>query len=91
MSDHKARKRARLSEAQNHRCCYCGCEMEVDPNHPRGATLEHYQAKAHGGLNHRDNCVIACRTCNTTRGTENPQKFFNRIRQSLNFRPMAPA
>lgn len=79
---HRVRLRSRLSEAQNHRCCYCGVPMtKATPSamHPTTATLEHIQAKIHGGLTDYWNCVVACYRCNCARGTQNPTKFFQAI------------
>lgn len=78
----KIKLRRRLSEAQNHRCCYCGVDMDPAPSKPTGATLEHYQTRSTGGRTDFANCVVACKTCNHARGTLNPQKFFHRIRQA---------
>lgn len=83
MSNTKRNFRRRLSEAQNHRCCYCGCMMGDDPRHPQGATVEHYQAQAHGGKTTYDNCVAACRTCNEKRGTAHPKKFFASLKRGF--------
>lgn len=40
--------RMRLSEAQNHKCCYCGVVTSIekkDKNQPYFATIEHVEAK----------------------------------------------
>jgi predicted restriction endonuclease len=74
--------RRRLSEAQNHRCCYCGCHMNDDPTRPDGATLEHYQCQTHGGQTTYENCLVACKTCNFRRGRKHPKKFFAALRNS---------
>lgn len=63
------RMRNRLCEAQNHRCCYCSQTM-------KNPTIEHYQAKFHGGRNNWENLVAACYSCNTERGSQNPMKFW---------------
>ncbi len=76
---HRVRLRSRLSEAQNHRCCYCGVQMTTPGNHPNSVTLEHIQPKAHGGLTDYWNCVVACYRCNCARGTQNPTKFFQAL------------
>ena len=36
----KAYYRTRASEAQNHRCCYCGVEMQTKPECKNSITLE---------------------------------------------------
>lgn len=73
--------RARLSEAQNHRCCYCGRVMHEDPSREDGVSLEHLQARADGGLTTYENCVAACRACNRTRGRKNPRRFYSGLQR----------
>lgn len=63
--------RRKLAEAQNWRCCYCGCRMTDEGGHgngPRQATFEHVVPRALGGADREWNLVIACRLCNNTRG-----------------------
>lgn len=50
--------RERLSEAQNHRCCYCGCDIR------NGATIEHVISRYRGGSNDWGNLVASCDPCN---------------------------
>ncbi len=59
----KRRFRTRLAEAQNWRCCYCGCRLE-----PETATIEHVKPRALGGSNTWENCAAACDPCNSKRG-----------------------
>lgn len=62
---------ARLSEAQGHRCPYCGGMMDPDKAHaerPNAATLDHVVPRASGGPDWQFNLVAACRTCNNRRG-----------------------
>lgn len=68
MSAWRRRMIRRLSEAQNHRCCYCGVDMVADHLHQHGATIEHVVTRAAGGKTTWLNLVAACRTCNTKRG-----------------------
>lgn len=68
--------RERLSEAQNHRCCYCGMIM----NPP---TLEHYQARCHGGQDVWENLVAACFGCNSSRKTQHPMKYWFARQQQI--------
>lgn len=68
-------KRDRLSEAQNHRCCYCG-ERFADGS--KAATLEHVRARANGGSNAYANLVVACLRCNGLRGSMNAYQFAER-------------
>lgn len=61
--------RERLSEAQNHRCCWCGDRM-TDPGTPGPlmATFEHIIPRVLGGSDHPDNLAVACYGCNWSRG-----------------------
>ena len=52
--------KTRLAEAQNWKCCYCGCEMNTDHNSRKQATIEHVTPKSKGGTDDWDNLVIAC-------------------------------
>jgi len=65
--------REQLSEAQNHRCAYCGKPFN---NWKRRCTLDHLQARAHGGRATYENAVAACLKCNQERGVQNPTKFW---------------
>ena len=69
-----------LSEAQNHRCCYCGHSMIFESRSisfvPNAATRDHVVPRAAGGTNY-DNLVIACRLCNQLRGDLPALTFFN--------------
>lgn len=67
--------RAILGEAQNHRCCYCGCYL-IDPtderltvggNPPTTETIEHLKPQCQNGKNNWDNLVVACKKCNSSR------------------------
>ena len=61
--------RTRLSEAQNHRCCWCGCRFSDVPHHKRAPSLEHIRPTSLHGTDDPDNLAVACRRCNTKRGT----------------------
>ena len=63
--------RERLSEAQNHRCCYCGKRSDAD------ATIDHVVARYHGGTDAQSNLVMACKRCNELRGCRNAYDFFD--------------
>lgn len=77
------------SEAQNHRCCFCGkvCWIYgLDEVHGRTqdqATFEHVVPQSDGGKDSRSNCAMACMACNTTRGNMNAYKFF-KLRGDVN-------
>lgn len=81
---HSAVRRAKLvrvSEAQNHRCCYCGTPTWSQTMHeprngrPKGmgkwqmATLEHVKAQVHGGTDSLWNLTMSCSGCNSARGS----------------------
>lgn len=75
---------ARISEAQNHRCCYCGVrfgasipELGWTP-FQTALTLEHVRPKSEGGGHGWDNIAGACRRCNHRRGCEDALAFFER-------------
>jgi 5-methylcytosine-specific restriction endonuclease McrA len=61
-----------LCEAQNWRCCHCGCILSLNPNHPHKtfATFEHVVPRSEGGSDLRENLVIACWLCNNERGAK---------------------
>lgn len=40
----------------NHKCAYCGSEHEL--------TLDHIVPRSHGGSNHINNVLCACKSCN---------------------------
>ncbi len=77
----RRRRRERLCEAQNWRCCYCAVtvSLEVAFNDPARATVEHVQARCHGGRRTWENTAIACRRCNTTRGHRPPREFLRTV------------
>lgn len=65
-----------LSEAQNHRCCYCGVIViePIEESERRGktvptntASLEHLQPLSDDGENVWANLVVACVRCNSWR------------------------
>jgi 5-methylcytosine-specific restriction endonuclease McrA len=64
--------RAILREKQDGRCCYCRIKMRIcfsNSKRPDAETLEHLDRRADGGSNARDNIALACRDCNTGRGS----------------------
>ena len=68
-----------LSEAQNHRCCYCHVHFSDDRTSPYYATYEHVIPISHGGTNELSNLVVACYTCNITRGNRYSAEDFSNI------------
>ena len=62
----------KLSEQQNHRCCYCGKHTWTKHYGEDGvwqdmATIEHIVARNNGGTNKKGNIVMACAGCNNLR------------------------
>ncbi len=74
----------KLSEQQNHRCCYCGkhtwCKHygETGPAHDM-ATVEHLVPRDKGGTNRKGNIVMACSKCNQERDQMNPGLYMYEI------------
>lgn len=70
----------KLSEQQNHRCCYCGkhtwsLHYGEDGDWQDMSTIEHIRCRVHGGTNKKGNLVMACSECNNLRGRKNPIIF----------------
>jgi 5-methylcytosine-specific restriction endonuclease McrA len=70
-----------LSEAQNHKCCYCGTPFSYKTKAEQ-PTFEHAVPLVHGGVDHPDNMAIACDKCNNDRARElnNEQRLDTRPR-----------
>ena len=73
--------RKKLSETQNHRCCYCGCRFTESG--PKKATIEHVLPKSLGGSNHVANLVVACLECNGKRGSVTTPEYFRLIYKEM--------
>ena len=67
--------RNRLAEAQNWKCCWCGCE--TDPVHDKrnSATIEHVIPRSQGGTDDPDNLAMSCSRCNNKRATTSVDAF----------------
>ena len=71
----------RLSESQNHRCCYCGHKIfrwshtEGKSAPSNAITRDHVEAKVHGGTQDQ-NLVAACLVCNNLRGDMDAIAFY---------------
>ena len=75
-----AQRLAKISEAQNHRCCYCGKRTWLKHYSETGpekdmATREHVHCQSKGGKNGRNNIVMACSECNNQRDRANAYIF----------------
>lgn len=75
--------RCRLSEAQNHRCCWCQKLATAKRGRKNSATVEHYICRSAGGTDEIDNLVMACSGCNNKRGSHLPEVFLNYIQNSV--------
>ncbi len=60
-------------------CAYCGCGSGK-------LTIDHIIPKSRGGTTSFENCVSACRPCNTQKGNRTP----NESRMYLKIRPYQP-
>jgi len=78
MRAHQSRLLA-LSEAQNHRCAYCGNTMvlRIGKEEPEfyHTTYEHVKARSKGGDDTLENLVAACSLCNNIRDRMDPMRF----------------
>lgn len=66
----------RLSEAQNHRCCYCSVEMTFDTHCDTSVTRDHVIPRVFNGQTIWENLVAACNKCNHLRGNMEAYHFF---------------
>jgi len=83
------RKLIKLSESQNHRCCYCGGETWHpniidygrinDRTELTRATIEHLLPDSQGGTYRMDNLAMACSDCNNARGDQSIEEFLQSI------------
>ena len=67
--------RTKLSEQQNHKCCWCGIRMREDRGFDNTCTIEHIVPKSLGGKDDIDNFAAACRKCNDSRSNSYLVKF----------------
>jgi hypothetical protein len=56
-----------LSERQNHKCCYCGLQMNDTHGSRRQTSIEHVIPESRGGATDLWNCVAAHVRCNNKR------------------------
>ena len=77
----KIKTRQLLSEAQNHRCCYCHVQFSEDTKSSYNATFEHIIPKSRGGNDDFMNLVVACYGCNSLRGNNISAVDFNELIQ----------
>ncbi len=77
-------KRQALSEAQNHRCAYCGVRMiepvkGSDRQSPDCATIDEIFPRAKGGKRIWSNQCMACKKCNEAKGDMPALAYFNNV------------
>ena len=77
----RAALRSILSEAQGHRCCYCGIALRAGGVRHDSETLEHVIPVAAGGRDEWLNTVVACRCCNLGRGPMLATSYFDLVRR----------
>ncbi len=54
-------------------CAYCGDQLDND------WTWEHFEPQSKGGDDSVGNCIAACQTCNSKRGSSDPFEFMRSI------------
>lgn len=69
--------RCRLSEAQNWKCCWCGCDTTDDRKKSNSSTVEHVLPKSLGGSDDWENLAMSCNKCNNNRGNKTVEEFLN--------------
>ncbi|TPG09387.1 HNH endonuclease [Curtobacterium flaccumfaciens] len=57
----------RVWARDGYQCVYCGVALTNDHG-PNSRTVDHVLAKANGGQDTIDNCLSACRSCNSSKG-----------------------
>lgn len=62
------RLKLRVWARDGYTCVYCGVGLTNDHG-PNSRTVDHVIAKANGGEDTMDNCLSACRSCNSTKST----------------------
>lgn len=67
--------RNRLAEAQNWRCCWCGCHTVPENGKANSATIEHVIPRSKGGSNDPSNYAMSCNTCNQARRNLDADEF----------------
>jgi len=64
---------------QNGRCFYCKVRILLPANttdsNPYMATFDHIRPVSQMGITHEDNCVVACRMCNSMKSSMEFDKF----------------
>ncbi len=66
-SDAKRMWRNNIKARDGHQCVYCGSTEEL--------TIDHVRPRSKGGDTSASNCVTACRTCNSRKGSMRLEEF----------------
>lgn len=69
--------RTRLSESQNWKCCWCGCNTTDQRGFLNSTTIEHVIPKSQGGSDDWENLAMACHRCNSRRGVHSVESFLS--------------
>lgn len=72
-------KRAALSEAQNHRCAYCGISTTDVQGRHDSATIDEVVPRIAGGLAIWSNQVMACFLCKQGRGAMWASRYLRHV------------
>lgn len=67
--------RNRLAEAQNWRCCWCGCDTVPEKGRANSATIEHVIPRSKGGSDDPANYAMSCNGCNQARRNLDAEEF----------------
>lgn len=72
-------RRTLLSEAQNHKCCWCGIMTTEERNKKHSSTIEHVECRSCGGSDEFENLAMSCSMCNSNRGSMTIEEFMKRV------------
>lgn len=75
--------RCRLSEAQNWKCCWCGCETTDVRKVWNASTIEHVMPKSVGGSDDPENLAMSCNRCNNARGNMTVDEFMEKLNATV--------
>lgn len=81
--------RNRLAEAQNWRCCWCGCDTIPEKGRANSATIEHVTPRSKGGTDHPDNLAMSCNGCNQRRRDIDAEEFMDMLSGGQTISPSA--
>jgi len=81
---HNVYIRCRLAEAQNWRCCWCGCHTTPLRDAANSATTEHIIPRSLGGSDDSENLAMSCNRCNNARGNASVEDFINKKPRQCN-------